>query len=142
MPAYSTVPRTRFLLLTDRPRGGYELLDHQIGPLADSSATTLDHPLIADFLATTGGLGGASSPPIPAMSPSTSTTYIPMASSCCATTRPVRGYAALRTPHGDEQSADFVFDQDTPPNVVDEIVESTVARFHAETSTRRRLSYG
>ncbi len=111
------------------------LTDHRgVVNWSTTSATTVDHPLIADFLATTGGLGGrkfaADSRDVAEHFDDTYPDGVTVLRDDAGT---VRGYALLRTPYGDELGADFVFDQDTPPNVVDGIVEATVARFHAET---------
>jgi ribosomal protein S18 acetylase RimI-like enzyme len=100
-----------------------------------TTATTHDHPLIADFLATTGGLGGrkfaADSRDIAEQLDGVfdgGTTVVRDASGR------VRGYTALHRPHGlqPEVLADFVFDPDTPPNVVDDLVDAAVSRFEQE----------
>jgi ribosomal protein S18 acetylase RimI-like enzyme len=109
--------------------------DREVGTWSATAATTLDHPLIADFLATTGGLGGRK---FAADSRDVAEHFVGVYPGGVTVLRDdsgdVRGYTLLRTPHGDELGADFVFDPSTPPNVVDGLVESTVARFHAETA--------
>ncbi len=111
------------------------LTDHrEVGNWSTATATTLDHPLIADFLATAAGLGGrkfaADSRDVAEHFDDVYPDGVIVLRDDTAT---VRGYGLLRTPHGDEIGADFVFDPSTPPNVVDEIVATTVARFHTET---------
>lgn len=109
--------------------------DRGVGTWSATAATTLDHPLIADFLATTGGLGGRK---FAADSRDVAEHFVGVYPDGVTVLRDdsgqVRGYTLLRTPHGDEAGADFVFDPSTPPDVVDGLVESTVARFHAETA--------
>jgi ribosomal protein S18 acetylase RimI-like enzyme len=110
------------------------LTDHRgVGNWSTALATAVDHPLIADFLATTGGLGGrkfaADSRDV---AEHLDGAYPGGVTVLRDDTGAVRGYTLLRTPHGDEIGADFVFGPDTPPNVVDGIVETTVARFHDE----------
>jgi ribosomal protein S18 acetylase RimI-like enzyme len=98
-------------------------------------ATTLDYPRIADFLATTGGLGGRK---FASDSRDVAEHFdgVPQggANVVLDDTGVVRGYALLRKPHGDEVGAEFVFDPAAPAAAVDEVVGSTVARFHAETA--------
>lgn len=98
-------------------------------------ASTHDYPLIADFLATTRGLGGrkfaADSRDV---AEQLSGTYPEAATVVRDESGRVRGYAVLHPPHGlqPEVLGDFVFDPDTPPDVVDDIIGATVARFHRE----------
>jgi ribosomal protein S18 acetylase RimI-like enzyme len=101
-------------------------------------ATTHDHPLIADFLATTRGLSGrkfaADSRDI---AEQLDGVFHDGATVVRDEDGKVRGYTALHLPHGlqPEVLADFVFDPGTPPNVVDDLVGSAVARFHDEAET-------
>jgi ribosomal protein S18 acetylase RimI-like enzyme len=98
-------------------------------------ATVHDHPLIADFLATTGGLGGrkfaADSRDV---GEQLEDVFPSGATLVRDETGRVRGYTALHRPHGlqPEVLADFVFDSGTPPNVVDDLVGGTVLHFRDE----------
>jgi hypothetical protein len=113
--------------------------DRGVGNWSATTATTRDHPFIADFLATTGGLGGRK---FAADSRDVAEHFVGAYPGAVTVLRDdtgnVRGYTLLRTPHDDELGAEFVFDPSTPPNVVDGLVGSTVARFHAETAALRR----
>jgi ribosomal protein S18 acetylase RimI-like enzyme len=97
--------------------------------------TTHDHPSIADFLATTGGLGGRKF----AADSRDVAEQLSGAFSNAATvlrdgTGRVRGYAVLHRPHGVEPEilADFVFDPTTAPDIVDDIVGALVDRYREE----------
>ena len=98
-------------------------------------ATTRDHPLIADFLATTGGIGGRK---FAADSRDVAEELGGAFPGAVTVLRDevgrVRGYAVLHQPHGlqPEVLGDFVFDPDTSPNLIDEIVGGAVAQFHRE----------
>lgn len=117
------------------------LLDHQkLDNWRIAPATTHDHPAIADFLAITSGIGGrkfaADSRDV---AEQLDGTYPDSAVVIRDESRRVRGFAALSTPHGVEPEllADFVFEPDLAPNVVDDIVGATVDRFRQESSTIR-----
>jgi ribosomal protein S18 acetylase RimI-like enzyme len=113
------------------------LTDHRdIGSWSRSPASAVDHPRIADFLATTPALGGrkfaADSRDVAEQFDGI---YPGGATVLRDQTGRVRGYALLRSPHGidlAEIAADFVFDPDVPPVVIDDIVGATVDRFHRE----------
>ena len=100
-----------------------------------ATATAHDHPRIADFLATTRGLGGrkfaADSRDVAEQLDGVFTDGATLVRDHSGR---VRGYTALHRPHGlqPEVSADFVFDPNTPPNVVDDLVGAVVTRFHQE----------
>jgi ribosomal protein S18 acetylase RimI-like enzyme len=106
-----------------------------VGNWSVAPATPHDHPLIADFLAVTRGLGGRK---FAADSRDVAEQLDSALPGAVITVRDrsgrVRGYSALHRPHGvePEMSADFVFDPDTPPNVVDAIVVDLVSRFRRE----------
>ncbi|BBY30748.1 GNAT family N-acetyltransferase [Mycolicibacterium sediminis] len=111
------------------------LVDHRdVVTWTSAPATALDHSAIADFLATTQGLGGRKfasdsrdvAEHVGGAYPSGVTVVRDAAGI-------IRGYALLREPHGDEVGADFVFGPDVPERVVSSVVEATVDRFHAET---------
>jgi ribosomal protein S18 acetylase RimI-like enzyme len=95
-----------------------------------------DHPDIADFLATTDGLGGrkfaADSRDV---AEQLEDTYPGAARVIRDVAGQVRGYTALHRPHGDEPEvpADFVFDPAAPSDVVDPVVDDAVTRFRRET---------
>jgi len=115
------------------------LLDHRdLDNWRISPTTTHDHPAIADFLATTDGIGGrkfaADSRDVAEQLDGAFPDAVIVVRDVSGR---VRGYAALGTPHGLEPEllADFVFDPDVPPNIIDGIVESIVDRFQVE-STR------
>ncbi|MDT5044895.1 MAG: hypothetical protein QOG75_748 [Mycobacterium sp.] len=103
-------------------------------------ASPRDYPLIADFLAVTGGLGGRKfaadsrdiAEQLDGAFPRSTTVVHDHAGR-------VRGYTALHQPHGlqPEILADFVFDPDTPPHVVDDLIGAAVSRFHQEAATNR-----
>lgn len=97
--------------------------------------TTLDHPRIADFLATTGGLGGRR---FASDSRDVAEHFDGVleggANVVLDDAGEVRGYALLRKPHGNEICAEFVFDPVAPTAAVDEVVGSAVAHFHDETT--------
>jgi ribosomal protein S18 acetylase RimI-like enzyme len=98
-------------------------------------ATTLDYPFIADFLATTNGLGGRSfaadsrdiAEHLDGVFPGTVTVIRDQSGR-------IRGYTALFRPRGREPQvrAQFVFDPLVPPDAVDVIVGGEVERFHRE----------
>jgi len=98
-------------------------------------ASAHDHRLIADFLATTKGLGGRK---FAADSRDVAEQLDGVFGDGATVVRDdagrVRGYTALHRPHGlaPEVLADFVFDPRTSPNVVDDLVGAAVARFQAE----------
>jgi ribosomal protein S18 acetylase RimI-like enzyme len=100
-------------------------------------ATAHDHPAIADFLATTDGLGGrkfaADSRDVAEQFDGTYPESVELIHDAAGR---VRGYTALHRPHGGEPevAAGFVFDPAVPPNVIDDVVGSAVARYKRETS--------
>jgi ribosomal protein S18 acetylase RimI-like enzyme len=102
-----------------------------------AAVTPIDYPRIADFLATTTGLGGrkfgADSRDV---AEKLGSTYPDAAVTVLDAAGHVRGYAALHQPHGVEPEilADFVFDPATPNWVLDDIVDVTVDRFHRESA--------
>ena len=104
-------------------------------------ATTLDHPRVADFLATTPGLAGRT---FGAESRDVEEHFDGVlgggANVVLDDTGEVRGYALLRQPRGDEIDAEFVFDPAAPAAAVDEVIGSTVAHFNAEAADRPRAS--
>jgi ribosomal protein S18 acetylase RimI-like enzyme len=101
-----------------------------------TGAAVGDHSAIADFLATTDGLGGrkfaADSRDVAEQLDGVFPNGVTVIR---GRDRSVRGYAALHQPHGDdlgEVSADFVFDPATPPDVVDDVVGAVVNRYAGE----------
>jgi ribosomal protein S18 acetylase RimI-like enzyme len=100
-----------------------------------AATTAVDHPRIADFLATTAGLAGRTfaadsrdvAEQLASAYPDSAVTVLDAAGR-------VRGYAALHQPHGVEPEivADFVFDPATPNWVLEDVVDVTVDRFHRE----------
>lgn len=92
-----------------------------------------DYSDIADFLASTGGLGGRK---FAADSRDVAEQLDSVLAGSAVVLRDelgrVRGYSALHQPHGSQPEllADFVFDPDTPPNIVDDVVGSAVSRLH------------
>jgi ribosomal protein S18 acetylase RimI-like enzyme len=115
------------------------LTDHRtVGNWSVTPASIHDHPLIADFLATTEGLSGRKfaadsrdiAEQLDGVFPGGATVVRDQLGR-------VRGYTALHRPRGlqPEISADFVFDPDAPPNVVDDVVGAAVTRFHREAET-------
>lgn len=98
-------------------------------------ATPIDHPQIADFLATTVGIGGRK---FAADSRDIAEQFDDALPDALLVVHDeaqrVRGYAALHEPHGQapEFLADFVFDPATADDVVDATVEAVVARFQRE----------
>jgi ribosomal protein S18 acetylase RimI-like enzyme len=115
------------------------LTDHRIvDNWSVTPATVHDNLLIADFLATTRGLGGRK---FAADSRDVAEQLDGVFPDGATVVRDdlgrVRGYTALHRPHGlrSEVSADFVFDPRTPPNVVDDLVGAVVARFREEALT-------
>jgi ribosomal protein S18 acetylase RimI-like enzyme len=112
------------------------LVDHRdVATWSVTSATTLDRPLIADFLATTPGLAGrkfaADSRDVAEHLDGVVDDGVTVVRD---TTGAIGGYALLRQPHGEEVGADFVFGPDVPQRVVAAVVGTTVERFHAETA--------
>ena len=112
------------------------LTDHRfVGNWAVTPATADDYRLIADFIATTQGLGGRK---FAADSRDVAEQFDGVFPAGATVVRDdlgrVRGYTALHRPHGlqPEVLADFVFDPRTSPTVVDDLVGSAVARFLAE----------
>ncbi|MGU3499705.1 GNAT family N-acetyltransferase [Mycobacterium sp. C31M] len=99
------------------------------------SATALHHPQLADFLATTRGLGGRK---FAADSRDIAEQLAGAFPQAVWVVRDevglVRGYSALHQPHGSEPEivADFVFDPAAPASVLDGVVADTVRRFTAE----------
>lgn len=95
-------------------------------------ATAHDHPAIADFLATTDGIGGrkfaADSRDVAEHLDGAFPNGVNVVRDL---THRVRGYAALHRPHGvqPEVFADFVFDSGVPPHLVDTVVGDAVALF-------------
>ncbi|MFG1934071.1 GNAT family N-acetyltransferase [Mycobacterium sp. NPDC048908] len=115
------------------------LTDHRIvDNWSITPATTHDHSQIADFLATTGGLSGrkfaADSRDIAEQLDGAFPEGVTLVRDQDGD---VRGYTALHRPHGlqPEVLADFVFSPGSPPNVVDDLVGATVARFYVEAET-------
>jgi ribosomal protein S18 acetylase RimI-like enzyme len=101
-----------------------------------AAATAVDHSAIADFLATTDGLGGrkfaADSRDV---AEQLDGVYPHGATVIRDRSGVVRGYSTLHRPHGvdlQEVSAGFVFDPATPPDVVDDVVGAVVSRFARE----------
>jgi ribosomal protein S18 acetylase RimI-like enzyme len=101
-----------------------------------TAATAHDHSAIADFLATTNGLGGrkfaADSRDV---AEQLDGVFPKGATVICDGAGRVRGYSALHRPHGrelEEVLADFVFDPAAPPNVVDDVIDTAVSRFTQE----------
>jgi ribosomal protein S18 acetylase RimI-like enzyme len=98
-------------------------------------ATSHDYPAIADFLATTEGLGGRKfaadsrdvAEQLGSAYPDTATVVRDSAGL-------VRGYAAVYPPHGlqPEILGEFVFDPQTRSSVVADIVAAAVSRFRRE----------
>ncbi|MET0452427.1 MAG: GNAT family N-acetyltransferase [Mycobacterium sp.] len=101
------------------------------------TVTSVDHPRIADFLATTAGLRGrkfaADSRDV---AEQLASGYQDATLTVVDGSGFVRGYAALHRPHGTEPEilADFVFDPATPNWVIDDVVDVTVDRFHRESA--------
>jgi ribosomal protein S18 acetylase RimI-like enzyme len=101
-----------------------------------TTATARDHSAIADFLATTEGLGGRK---FAADSRDVAEQLDGVFPHGATVTRDrsglVRGYSTLHQPHGvdlQEVSAGFVVDPATPPEVVDDVVGAAVGRFARE----------
>ncbi len=93
----------------------------------------VDHPLIADFLATTHGLSGRK------FGADSRDVAEQLASAFEATVLRdavgrVRGYAAVHHPHGTELeiSGDFVIDPGVPSDIIDDVVRLAVQRFQQE----------
>lgn len=107
-----------------------------VGSWSRSPASAVDHPVIADFLATTSGLGGRKfSADSRDVAEQLDGVYPDGATVLRDEAGRVRGYALLRPPHGvdlAEISGEFVFGPDARHVLIDEIVGATVARFHRE----------
>ncbi len=101
-------------------------------------ATPIDHPQIADFLATTAGISGRK---FSADSRDVAEQFDDVLPDALVVVHDeaqrVRGYAALHEPHGAQPEflADFVFDPATARAVVDDTVEAVVDRFGREAGT-------
>ena len=116
------------------------LTDHRsVGSWSRSPASAVDHPLIADFLATTRGLGGRKfASDSRDVAEQFDGVYPDGATVLRDQTGGVRGYALLRPPHGidpTEISADFVLDPEVPAAVVTDVVGAVVDRFRLEART-------
>jgi ribosomal protein S18 acetylase RimI-like enzyme len=100
-------------------------------------AAPADHPLIADFLATTVGIAGRK---FAADSRDVAEQFDDALPEALVVARDqaqrVRGYAALHEPHGQapEFLADFVFDPAAARAIVDDAVAAVVARFERESA--------
>lgn len=99
-------------------------------------ATAVDHSAIADFLATTDGLGGrkfaADSRDVAEQLDGAFPNGVTVIRDRAGL---VRGYSALHRPHGSdlgEVSAEFVFDPATPSDVIDDVVGGVVNRYAGE----------
>jgi ribosomal protein S18 acetylase RimI-like enzyme len=109
--------------------------DAVIDTWTTGAATSHDYPAIADFLATTHGLGGrkfaADSRDV---AEQLGSAYPGAATVVRDGAGHVRGYAAVHPPHGlqPEILGDFVFDPQTPARVVHDIVAAAVGRFRYE----------
>lgn len=112
------------------------LTDHRVvGNWSATPVSRHDHPLIADFLATTNGLSGRKfaadsrdvAEQLDGVFPDGATIVRDEGDR-------IRGYTALHRPHGlqPEVLADLVFDPTTTPDVVDGLVDAAVARFRYE----------
>ncbi|MET0699321.1 MAG: GNAT family N-acetyltransferase [Mycobacterium sp.] len=99
------------------------------------AANSHSYPAIADFLATTDGLGGRKfSADSRDVAEQLGSAYPGAATVVRDGAGRVRGYAALHPPHGlqPEILGDFVFDPQIPSRVVNDVVATAVARFHVE----------
>ncbi|BBZ32831.1 GNAT family N-acetyltransferase [Mycolicibacterium confluentis] len=111
------------------------LTDNRVLDWSTAPVVAHDHAPIADFLATTKGLAGrkfaADSRDIAEV---LSSSYSGAAVVVRDESGLVRGYAALHEPHGLEPEllGDFVFSPDTPPHVIDNIVDDSIRRFRIE----------
>lgn len=110
------------------------LLDIPVtGNWSVTPVATTDHPLIADFLATTPGLGGrkfaADSRDVAEQLDGALQAKVVRDNH-----GQIRGYAAVHPPHGEQPElfADLVFDRDVPSDIVDDVVGLTVHRFERE----------
>lgn len=110
------------------------LLDISVtGSWSVDPVASVDHPLIADFLATTPGLGGrkfaADSRDVAEQLDGAFQTRVVRDSGAR-----IRGYAAVHHPHGEQPEllGDFVFDSEVPSDIVDDVVGLTVHRFERE----------
>lgn len=111
------------------------LIDHPVvGDWSVAPLTVHHHAAIADFFATTTGLSGRKFAADSRDVAEHLDGAYPDATVVVRDGRGrVRGYGALHPPHGTEPEiiAEFVFDPDSPPNVVGDIVAATVGRFTA-----------
>jgi len=105
----------------------------ETGHWSATPVSTVDHPLIADFLATTHGLSGRK------FAADSRDVAEQLASVFAATVLRdglgrVRGYAAVHRPHGGEPEVigDFVIDPDVPSDIIDDIVHTSVGTFERE----------
>ena len=109
-----------------------------LGDWSVTPASIHDHSDIADFLATTDGLGGrkfaADSRDVAEQLDGAFAGGVVVVRDHAGS---VRGYTALHQPHGlePELAADVVFDPGTPPDVVVDAVDAVVARFRSEAET-------
>lgn len=96
---------------------------------------TIDHPPIADFLATTHGLSGrkfgADSRDVAEQLGSAFESTVLRDGS-----GQVRGYAAVHHPHGSEPEiiGDIVIDPGVPSDIIDDVVRAVVSRFERESA--------
>jgi ribosomal protein S18 acetylase RimI-like enzyme len=110
------------------------LLDVTVtGNWSVATVSTADHPLIADFLATTHGLSGRK------FAADSRDVAEQLASVYEATVLRdalgrVRGYTAVHRPHGEEPeiSGDFVIDPDVASDIIDDVVRTAVTRFERQ----------
>ncbi|MDA2890193.1 GNAT family N-acetyltransferase [Mycolicibacterium sp. BiH015] len=115
------------------------LTDHRrVDTWVLTTATPHDHPLIADFLATTDGLSGRK---FAADSRDVAEQLAGAYPGAVTVVRDgagrVRGYASLNQPHGlqPEIVADVVLDPQSPPELADDVVDGLVARFARESAS-------
>jgi ribosomal protein S18 acetylase RimI-like enzyme len=112
--------------------------ERAVGSWTAAPVTALDHPPIADFLATTAGIAGrkfaADSRDI---AEQLGGAFPGAAIAVRDESQRVRGYAVLHQPHGlqPEILAEFVFDPATPASVIEDAVDATIARFTLESAT-------
>jgi ribosomal protein S18 acetylase RimI-like enzyme len=115
------------------------LTDHlRVDNWSVTPATTHDHPLIADFVATTPGLGGRKfASDSRDIAEQLDGAFPGGATAIRDTSGRIRGYAVLHQPHGVEPeiAADLVFDSNVPADLIDDIVGDVVARYAEESSS-------
>ncbi|AKK28583.1 N-acetyltransferase [Mycobacterium sp. EPa45] len=111
------------------------LVTRDTGHWSVTPVDTIDHPPIADFLATTHGLSGRK------FGADSRDVAEQLASAFEATVlrdglRRVRGYAAVHHPHGGEREVigDIVIDPGVPSDIIDDVVATVVDRFHRESA--------